>query len=469
MTTPTPTRGIDSAALDSLRQSVSGNVVTPDSAEYEEVRKIWNGMIDRRPAAMVTVASTADVVAGVKFAAAMDVPLTVIGGGHNVAGNSLNDGGVVIDLRSFRGVEVDPQRKTCRVQGGATLGDIHPAVQAHGLAVPTGVVTETGIAGLTLGGGLGWITRKYGTSSDNLLRAEIVTADGSVIAASEDEHSDLFWAIRGGGACPGVVTSFEFRAYEVGPDVDVTLVILPIDQAKDALKMFREFGPKAPDELSMLAVLGPVPPMPEIEERFHHQDCLILIGGWIGAHEEGLRVTEPPRAFGTPIADLSGPVNYVELQSFFDADYPKGHRYYWKSRYVDGLPDEAIEFVVEMAKRRPSAESTVDVWQLGGATSRVDPAATAYSHRAAPFMFGIEANWADAADDAANIAWAREVFAGSERYAKDGGLYINFAGFGEEKEDLARKALGANYDRQQAVLAKYDPNGVFRASRHIRG
>jgi FAD/FMN-containing dehydrogenase len=293
--------------------------------------------------------------------------------------------------------------------------------------------------------------------------------DGSVITASEDEHSDLFWAIRGGGTCPGVITSFEFRAYEVGPDVDVTLVVLPIEQAKDALRLFREFAPKAPDEFSMLAVLGPVPPMPEIEEKYHHQDCLIFLGGWIGEHEAGLKATAPLREFGTPVADLSGPVNYVELQTFFDADYPKGHRYYWKSRYIDALPDEAIDFVVEMAKKRPSPESTIDVWQLGGATARVDPAATAYAHREKPFMFGIEANWADPANDVANIAWAREVFAGSEAYAKDGGLYINFPGFGEEKEELARKALGANYERLQGVLRKYDPDGVFSASRHIRG
>jgi FAD/FMN-containing dehydrogenase len=468
MTTPTHVRAIDQAAVAGLAAAVAGRVATPESANYDELRKIWNGMIDRRPGVIVTVASAADVAATVRFAAAQGLPLTVIGGGHNVAGNALNDGGVVVDLRSFRGVEVDPERRVCRVQGGATLGDIHPAVQEHGLAVPTGVVTETGIAGLTLGGGLGWITRKYGTSSDNLLRAEIVTADGSVITASEDEHSDLFWAIRGGGTCPGVITSFEFRAYEVGPDVDVTLMVLPIDQAKDALRLFREFAPKTPDEFTMIAVLGPVPPMPEIEEQYHHHDALIMLGGWIGEREEGLRVTAPLREFGAPIADLSGPVNYVELQSFFDADYPKGHRYYWKSRYIDALPDEAIDFVVEMAKKRPSPESTVDVWQLGGATGRVDPTATAYAHRKAPFMFGIEANWEDPAQDAANIAWAREVFAGSERFAKDGGLYINFPGFGEEKEDLAKKALGANYERQQAVLAKYDPRGVFRASRHIR-
>lgn len=467
MTSPTEIRDLN-AAIAALKPSLAGTLVTPQSPGYDEVRTIWNGMIDRRPSVIATVASTEDVSRVVRFAADQQLPLTVIGGGHNVAGNSLNDGGVVIDLRSFRGVEVDPERKVCRVQGGATLGDINPAVQERGLAVPVGVVSDTGIAGLTLGGGLGWIHRKYGPASDNLLRAEIVTYDGSIIVASEDEHSDLFWAIRGGGACPGVITSFEFRAYDVGPEIDVTLVILPIDQAADALRLFREFGPKAPDDFTMLAVLGPVPPMPEIEERYHHQDCLIFIGGWIGEHDEGLKATAPLRNFGTPIADLSGPMPYLEAQSFFDADYPKGHRYYWKSRYIDALPDDAIDFVVEMAGQRPSPESTIDVWQLGGATSRVDPTATAYAHRKAPFMFGIEANWADPAQDATNVAWAREVFAGSERYAKDGGLYINFPGFGEEREELARKALGANYERIQQVIQKYDPTGLFSASRHIR-
>lgn len=457
-----------STTFESLAASLEGDVVLPGSAAYDERRKIWNDMIDRKPAAFVVAKSTADVVAAVNFARETGTRVSVCGGGHNVAGNALIDDGLVIDLREFRDVEVDAARKIVRTDGGATLGDINDATGPHNLILPVGVVSDTGVAGLTLGGGMGWAHRKYGTTSDNLLRAEVVLASGEVVQASEDENPDLFWALRGGGNSPGVVTQFEFRAYDIGDNLGLTLVILPIDQAADGLRMYREFARTAPDDLSMIAVLGPVPPLPEIDEQYHHTDALILAGAWVGDPEEELRATAPLREFGKPIADLSERVPREVIQGFFDEDYPKGHRYYWKSRYIDGLPDAAIEWLVELAKVRPSVESTIDVWLLGGATARVDPSATAYAHRSAPFLIGIEANWGDSSADDWNIGWAREVFAGTEPYAKDGGLYVNFPGFGEEQEQLVRKALGSNYDRMQAVLSKYDPDRVFAAKAHIR-
>ncbi|MEZ4492162.1 MAG: FAD-binding oxidoreductase [Dehalococcoidia bacterium] len=454
--------------LDTLAARLEGRLVLPDSAEYEERRKIWNGMIDRRPAAFAVVKSTADVVAVVNYVRDEGLPVSVCGGGHNVAGNSLIDDGIVIDLREFRSVEVDAQRRVVRAQGGATLLDINMAVTPHDLGVPIGVVSDTGVAGLTLGGGLGWMMRKYGTTSDNLIGAEVVTAQGEVLQINEDQHGDLFWALRGGGNSPVAVTRFDYRAYDYGPELDLVFVIHPIEQAHEALRAFREFAKTAPDEISMIAVLGPVPPAPEIDEQYHHEDCLIFVGVWTGEPGGGDRALAPLKAAPTAIADLSGRVPRAEVEGFFDPDYPKGHRYYWKSRYIDGLPDDAIDFFIEQAKGRPSVESTVDIWLLGGALGRMDRTATAYAHRDAAFGIGIEANWREPAEDEANIAWGRGVFAGTAAYSRDGGLYINFPGFGEEQDDLLRKALGQNYDRLKEVVAKYDPEGIFTANAHIR-
>jgi FAD/FMN-containing dehydrogenase len=332
--------------------------------------------------------------------------------------------------------------------------------------VPVGVVSETGIAGLTLGGGMGWLRRKYGLTVDNLLSAEVVLADGSIVRADTKQHADLFWALRGGGGNFGVVTEFEFHAHPVGPQVPVGFTFIPAEEAERGLRFFREHMRAVPDELSSFAIFGEVPPMDDIAKDVHHRDALIFISVWCGDPAEGERYLAPLREFTTPLADLSGSWSYLDVQKLFDEDYPKGARYYWKSQYADTLSDDLIGVLASAAAKRPSAVSTIDLWHMGGAIARVAPDATAVPQRSPEYLIGIEANWTDAATDEANIAWARELWKATQRFSNEG-LYVNFAGFGEEGADLVRSAYGANYARLAQVKAKYDPANIFRVNQNI--
>jgi len=444
---------------------LKGELIRPGDPDYDQARSVWNGMIDRRPALIARCAGVDDVVEAVRFARARDMLVAVRGGGHNVAGTGTVDGGLVIDLSPMKRVEVDPVQRTARAEGGVTWGELDRETHVFGLATPGGVVTDTGIAGLTLGGGLGWLRRKYGLSCDNLLSVEMVTADGNVVRASEDENPDLFWAVRGGGGNFGVVTTFEYRLHPVGPEVMQAIVLYPLEIARPALRFFREQMAQAPDELSSFAILQHVPAVEPYPEAWHHKPAVIFLACHCGPLDEGERVLRPLREFADPIIDLSGPMPYVEVQKLFDEDYPRGWRYYWKSTYMDSLSDPVIERLIAHTEAMPSHHSTLDIWHMGGAVAR--PASEmAFRGRSAPFHLGIEANWENPADDEANIAWAREVYRDMQQFS-DGVEYLNFPGFLEDRERVVRQTFGDAYDRLARVKAQYDPDNFFRLNANI--
>jgi len=452
--------------VEGLANRLRGRVVRPTDADYDRVRAVWNGMVDKRPALIVRCAGTSDVLEAVRHARARGLPVAVRGGGHNVSGAAVCDDGLVVDLTPMRGVRVDPAAGTVRADGGVTIGDLDRETQAFGLAVPMGVVTETGIAGLTLGGGLGWLRRKYGLSCDDLISADVVTADGRVVAAESDP--ELMWALKGGGGNFGVVTSFEFRAHPVGPEVFFAQVIHAGRDARSALRAYREWAAAAPDEISSFAILWHGPPDEAVPAEHHGAPIVVFAALHSGSPREGEEALRPLRAIGTPIADLSAASSYLEVQRFFDEDYP-AHvmRYYWKSRYLTGLPDELIDVLVELNEAAPSPHSTLDVWQLGGAFARVGAQDTAFGDRSAPFLLGIEANWEDPADDEACIAWARRVHAAAAPFST-GAEYLNFPGLYEDADRTVRDTFGANLDRLAAVKRRYDPDNLFRFTHNIR-
>jgi FAD/FMN-containing dehydrogenase len=444
-----------------------GELLRPDGTAYDEARKVWNGLIDKHPALIVRCAGVGDVVDSVNFARENDLLVAVRGGGHNVAGNAVCDGGLVIDLSPMKGIRVDPERRTVRAESGATLGDLDRETQVFGLAAPMGVVSETGIAGLTLGGGIGWLRRKHGLSSDNLLSVDVVSADGRFLTASETENADLFWGIRGGGGNFGVVTSFEYRLHPVGPEVMFCFVLYPGERAKEVLSFCQQYVAEDPEEVSPLAMVGRVPAVEMFPERWHGEPMVAVAAMHTGEAEEGERVLRPLRELGGAIADLSARMPYTVAQSLFDEDYPDGWRYYWKSQNISALNDEVIEHLLTHAEAAPSDHSTVDIWYQGGAMSRIQASETAFGDRSAPVWVGVEANWEDAQDDEANIAWVRECVADMRRFS-GGGAYLNFAGFFEEGDRLIREAFGENHKRLVDLKNKYDPTNLFRLNQNVK-
>jgi len=466
MTATTTEPKIDAEALQAFAMQVRGPVLAPGDAGYEEARTIWNGLIDRRPALIVQCTGAADVVDAVNFARDHGLVLSIKAGGHNVAGNAVNDGGLVIDLSQMRGVHVDPASKVVRVQGGATLGDMDRETQLFGLAVPAGVVSTTGVAGLTLHGGTGHLRRKYGLSIDNLLSVDIVTADGELRRASATENEDLFWAVRGAGSNFGVVTSFEFQAHPVGPTVAVGAVFYPFEAVREVLAAWRDYMKTAPEEVSAIAFCWSVPPEEPFPAEHHGKPVVVIAGTYSGPLEEGEAVVQPLREFGEPLIDLSGPWPWLGLQSGFDALFPKGGLYYWKSRALAELSPDAIDDIADFAARRPSALTDITVWHHGGAMSRVGENDTAYGGRDAEFLVTGEASWDDPAvtDDA--IKWGRDFWEAMGRHST-GGLYLNFPGLGEEQEQLVKAGYGANYERLARLKAQYDPENLFRMNLNI--
>jgi FAD/FMN-containing dehydrogenase len=457
---------LDAEAIQGFVAGVRGAVLRAGDQGYEDARAIWNGLIDRRPALIVQCTGAADVVDAVNFAREQNLLLSVKGGGHNVAGNAVNDGGLVIDLSQMRGVHVDPATKTVRAQGGATWGDCDRETQLFGLAVPGGVVSTTGIAGLTLHGGVGHLRRKHGLSIDSLLSVDIVTADGRLRSASATENEDLFWAVRGAGSNFGVVTSFEFQAHPVCPIFMVGAIFYPQDVGTTALAAWRDFMASAPDELSSVAFFWNVPAHEPFPPEHHGKPVLIVAAVYSGAVEDGEPVVQPLRELGQPLVDLSGPWPWLELQSGFDELFPPGQLRYWKSRAFAELTEEAIDEIADWAARRPTPLTDITIWHHGGAMSRVDETATAYAGRDAPFLVTGEASWTDPAQNDEAIAWGREFWAAMGRHST-GGLYLNFPGLGEEKEELVRAGYGVNYDRLAALKAKYDPANLFRMNLNI--
>jgi len=437
----------------------------PQSPGYDEARKLWNGMIDRKPGLIVECAGAADVIRSVNFGRENALLVSVLGAGHNIAGSAASDGGLMISLRKMNSVWVDPQARIARVGPGATLGDFDLEAQEFGLATPVGINSTTGIGGLTLGGGFGWMSRKHGLTADNLISADVVTASGELLRASAEENSDLFWGIRGGGGNFGIVTSFEFQLFPLGPQVLSGLIIHPFSEAGSVLRYYREFAAQAPDELTVWAVMRKAPPLPFLPEEVHGTEVLILACLYAGDMAEGERALQPLREFGTPIADVISPHKYTDFQQAFDPLLVEGQRNYWKSHdfleLSDGLLDTVLPFVSEL----PNPASEVFFAHMGGATSRVPAEATAYRHRDAQFIMNVHGRWQDAQDDDLCVGWARDLFQASEPYAT-GGVYVNF--MTEEEDDRVQSAYGDAYTRLARLKAKYDPTNFFRLNQNIR-
>ena len=453
--------------LDNLRARFRGDVLVPGNGGYDQARALWNGVVDRRPAVIARAAGAEDVSAAVRFAREHGLQVTARGGGHGVAGNALTDGGLVVDFSLMRGVQVDPEARTARAEAGVTLGELDRATQEHGLATPLGVVSQTGIAGLTLSGGIGWLRRKHGLAADNLVSLEVVTADGSSVRTSESENPELFWALRGGGGSFGLVTSFEYRLHPLGPEVLLAFVLYPGERAIEVLRAVDAYMASAPDEVAPLAFMGRVPHAEPFPVEAHGEPYVAVAAVYADEPASGERVLAPLRALGDPIVDLSGVMPYVEAQSLLDEDYPDGWRYYWKSANLDELGDGVLESLTRSAEAAPSHHSTIDVWFHGGALDRVDPSATAFGARPA-YLVGVEANWEPGQPDDESIAWARQAIADLEPFSSGGG-YLNFPGNFEEGETLLRASYGArNFERLQALKNELDPDNLFAPLGGIR-
>lgn len=452
------------SAIDRFATALGGRLVRPGDHDYDEVRAVWNGMFDLRPAMIACCESAADVVRAVDFARENDLPTVVRAGGHSVSGKSTCEGGLVIDLSPLNGVEVDPNRKIARVEGGALGRDFDQATQAHGLAATMGTDSTTGVAGLTLGGGIGFLSRSCGVASDNLVAADLVLADGSIVHASESENNDLLWALRGGGGNFGIVTSFEFRLYEVGPEVLVAQIFHPLDDAGEVLRAYRDFMLEAPDELGCYALVVNVPPVEPFPEAYHGKPAVALVACYAGSVEDGQSALAPLGKIGNPIVNAVVPMPYAALQQAFDAGNPAGKRYYWKSQYLKELSDGAIDVLTRRAGGLPGPFSAIFLEPMGGAVNRVDPKATAYPHRDAAYNLGISAGWEGAENDEAAIAWARQLHRELETYST-GGVYVNYL----DRDDGARleSAYGENWLRLRQVKAKYDPDNFFNSNQNI--
>ncbi len=503
-THPTP---VDDSAVADFEERLHGPLLRPDDEGYEEARTLWNAMIDKRPALIAQVADATDVTAAVDFAREEDVPLAVKGAGHNIAGNALVDDGLVIDFDRMRSVSVDPETKTARVEPGATLAEFDAEAQAFGLATPVGYNSTTGVAGLTLGGGFGWLSRKYGLTADNLRAADVVTADGELRRAGtgEGEDADLLWGLRGGGGNLGVVTAFEFDLHAVGPEVLSGLVVHPFEDAADVLREYREVAADLPNEATAWFVVRHAPPLPSVPEEWHGEKVLALAlfyagdGGDAGDGEDagnpeagdggdadnpevgdgdggdagdadvadhlerGAEVLAPMRAIGDPIVDAVGPPQYVEWQGAFDPLLDEGARNYWKSHNFEAITDGMIETFVEYGATLPSPHSEIAVAQLGGAINDVPVDATAYPHRDAEFLMNLHTRWEDPAMDDEYVGWTRDLHAAMTPHAT-GGVYVNFV---PEEVGEERAAYRENYERLSELKARYDPENVFRANQNV--
>jgi FAD/FMN-containing dehydrogenase len=432
-------------------------------------RSVFNAMHRSRPDVVVSCSTTEEVAAAVKRARDEGLRVAVRGGGHSIAGLSAIEGGMLIDLAPMNGVEVDTERKLAKVGGGALWSDLDGATQAHGLAVPGGVVSDTGVAGLTLGGGYGWLRRKHGLSSDNIVEAQLVTADGSVVRASADENPDLYWAIRGGGGNFGIVTTFTFKLHDVGPEVAFAATFYPIEEAAEVMRRWRGYVESAPDEVTSTCVTMTFPANPELPEAVHDRPVIIVGGVHAGEDvEAGLAEMQPLRELGTVLFDMSGPTPFVGVQTGFDPLFPRDTlRAYWKSQYVDELTDEAIETIAAAAQDRPAPLTLVNTFHMGGAIARVGEEETAFHQRKSPYMVSIDGMWSDAADDESNIAWVRASWNAVAEHGT-GEVYLNFTGLSDEAPQAGvDTAYGRNLARLAEVKAKYDPDNFFRINNNV--
>ena len=456
---------IEQKAVDDLKSRVRGELLLTGMAGYEEARTVWNAMIDRRPALVLRCLGVADVIAGVNFAREQGVALSIKGGGHNIAGLAVSDGGLMLDMSPARGVWVDPAARLARAQAGCLLGDVDRETQLHGLAATLGFVSNTGIAGLTVGGGFGYLTRRFGWTCDTVRAMEIVTADGRLVRASETENADLLWGLRGGGGNFGVVTSFEYELNAVGPEIVGGAIAWPAEEAPQVLDLFRATMAQAPPELICVAGLRKAPPAPWLKPAIHGRNMVALFICYSGPIEEGERLVAPIKRLGTPVGDTVQRRTYVSQQNLLDATQPKGRRYYWKSEYLPGHAPELLAAAVEHAARVPSPHSAIVVFPLDGALNRLPADHSAAGNRDALSVVNITSSWEKREDDAANVEWARGVWRDLRRFST-GGTYVNFL-TEEEAGDRIRAAYGAQYARLTEIKARWDPTNLFRANKNV--
>ena len=456
---------LDDAALAELRASFAGELVRPGDPSYEEHRRVWNGSIDRRPALVARCTGVADVRSAVRFARDRNLLTAVRSGGHSFPGLSTCDGGIVIDLRLMRGIRVDPVKRTARVQAGVLLGELDRETQAFGLAAPSGIVTHTGVAGLTLGGGIGWIMRKHGLSIDQLVSVDLVTAGGEFVTASADENADLFWGVRGGGGNFGIVTEFEFRLVPLGPQVMAGPVFWAMEDAPQVLRFYRDWIAGCPDEMMTILVQRKAPALPVVPKELVGKRVLAVVACYSGSVEEGEKALAPLKAFGRPVLDLCKPKPFLTHQSMFDPSFRRGCWYYVRSCDVAGLDDGVIDAVCEHGMRIESPITSLALWQMGGAVSRVSDADTAFHGRTSGYTFNINGNTETAAGFESERQWARDFWSALEPYHTS--VYVNF--LMEEGEERVRQAYGdEKWERLKALKRKYDPTNFFRVNQNIR-
>ncbi|KAA9009997.1 FAD-binding oxidoreductase [Histidinibacterium aquaticum] len=441
-----------------------GGLSKPGDAGFEAARTVWNATIDRRPDLVVHAAGPADILAAVRFASEHRLLVAVRAGGHNIAGKAVADGGLLIDLSGMHGIRVDPAARRAWVEAGATLADVDAETQAHGLVVPVGINSTTGIAGLTLGGGFGWTTRAFGMTIDNLVSADVVTADGRLVRASAEENPDLFWALRGGGGNFGVVSAFEFELHPLGPEVTSGLIVHPFDDAGPVLRQWRDFVDTAPREVSAWAVLRKAPPLPFLPEEWHGREVVVLAACYAGPMEDGETALAPLRAIGSPIVDVIGPHPFAGWQQAFDPLLTPGARNYWKSHDFKELPDAAIDLLTDYAQRLPSPECEIFVASLGGAMSEVPEDATAYGGRGANFVMNVHTRWQSSEQDDDCIGWARAFFDETAPHAMPT-IYVNF--LPDDESGHLDAVYGPNYARLAEVKATWDPGNMFRVNQNI--
>lgn len=456
---------LPSDARMALESAIEGSVLVPGDQGYDESRSVWNAMIDCRPALVVKAASAADIQAAVRFAVEHGALLAVKGAGHNIAGTAVCEGGVQLDLSGMKNVEVDPEARTARAEPGCTLADFDAATQAHGLATPLGINSTTGLAGLTLGGGFGWLSRMHGLTVDNLLSADVVLANGDRVRASADENPELFWALRGGGGNFGVVTSFEYRLHPVGPEVLAGLIVHTIKDARAVLRRWRDWCSTAPEEMAVWTVMRKAPPLPFLDESVHGTEVLVLAFVYAGDPADGERVLKEIRGWGDPVGEHVGVMPYAGFQQAFDPLLEPGARNYWKSHNFRELSDTALDQLLLAVDQIPAPNCEVFVAQMGGATNRVSVKATAYPERAANFVMNVHGRWDTPAEDQKGIAWARAAFDAMAAHAI-GSAYVNF--MPSDEQGRVAQAYGDNHDRLVELKRRFDPDNVFRGNQNIR-
>lgn len=451
-----------------FRSKIRGEVLLQGDPGYDGARAVWNAMIDRHPLAIVRAKNATDVAETVNFARTHSVPVSIRGGGHNVAGHAVGEGGVMIDLSSMRAVRVDAERRRATVEGGATWGDVDSATQAFGLATPGGLISDTGVAGLTLSGGIGWLRSQYGLCIDNLVSAEVVTADGRTVQASPTENSDLLWALKGGGGNFGVVTAFEFALHPIGPKVMFCAPIYPIEAGLGPIRFWRDFLVDKNDSVGSLIEFSTVPHDPAYPKSAWGRRVYTIAAVFAGDAAEGEALLQPLRQQGELIADFSDRMDYCAVQKLFDTIIPAGQfRCYWKSHYLAGLTEPVINDILAGNANPPSPNTLSSIWNFGGATQRVGATETAFGDRSMPYMFSIDSIWSAAADDETNVGWTRDFWDRMKPHSHKGRIYLNFPGLGEEGENLVQRTYGENFSKLGSIKRKYDPSNLFRFNQNI--